>query len=105
MQQIEIIQVTPAQLKKIISEEVRHIIKQELNSRDYGIRKGQYSEKNISGEIALTKKKAAALMGVSPQVINNWVAKRILKETVINNRGYYKKSDLLKLLEGENEKI
>lgn len=105
MQQIEIIQVTPAQLKRIIREEVGHIIKQELNSRDYGIRKGQYTEKSIDREIALTKKKAAALMGVSTRVINNWVAKRILKETVINNRGYYKKSDLLKLLEGENAKI
>jgi hypothetical protein len=95
MGQIQLIQVTPAELADIISENVKAQLK-ELFIEMHGTPKEDEHE-------FLTRKETAALFKVSLVTVHDWSNNGILKPYKLGNRTYYKYSELLEALFNSNQ--
>lgn len=95
MGQIQLIQVTPAELADIISENVKAQLK-ELFIEMHGTPKEDEHE-------FLTRKETAALFKVSLVTVHEWSNNGILKPYKLGNRTYYKYSELLNALFNSNQ--
>lgn len=95
MGQIQLIQVTPAELADIISENVKAQLK-ELFVEMHGTPKEDEHE-------FLTRKETAALFKVSLVTVHDWSNNGILKPYKLGNRTYYKYSELLEALFNSNQ--
>jgi hypothetical protein len=95
MGQIQLIQVTPAELADIISENVKTQLK-ELFVEMHGTPKEDEHE-------FLTRKETAALFKVSLVTVHDWSNNGILKPYKLGNRTYYKYSELLEALFNSNQ--
>ena len=95
MGQIQLIQVTPAELADMISENVKAQLK-ELFVEMHGTPKEDEHE-------FLTRKETAALFKVSLVTVHDWSNNGILKPYKLGNRTYYKYSELLEALFNSNQ--
>ena len=86
-----IIQVSPKELAKLISEQLREDI--QLFQTNPKVKELETNQKPH-----LTKLETSIFFDVSLNSINNWSKKGILKPIKIGQRIYFKKSDLLDLI-------
>jgi len=93
-QQIQLIQVTPAELVELITESVKAQF-QELTKRIEGNPLKQEKE-------FLTRRETALLFQVSLVTIHDWQNNGILKVYKMGNRSFFKYSELLETLYNSN---
>jgi len=94
MEQINFIQVTPSELVQLITESVKEQIKELVN----GSNKGQGQDEPEF----LTRKETALYFRVSYVSIHSWTNNGILKVYKIGNKSFYKRSELVSVLESSN---
>jgi len=87
MQQINIIQLTPEQIKKLLSE----VVKPEIEN----LKQSFQPKEPVT---LLTRKEAAKLLKINLSTIWSWTNKGILKSYAIGNRIYYKRHEILQAL-------
>jgi len=92
--QIQLIQVTPNQLADLISESVNTRIK------DLFIKDEQSS--HLIEETFLTRKETASFFSISLFTVHDWMKKGIIKPYKAGNRTYFKKSELVEVLNNSN---
>ena len=90
MQTINFIQTTPTELASLISEAVRHELKQfnqlaEVNR--------SHPEKEL-----LTRKETAEIFAVSLVTIHDWCKHGILKPYKVGNRTYFKRAEVFSVV-------
>ncbi len=88
---MQIIQVTPKELKNIINEILDTKIKEVLNSKQ-----------TTTNPEYLSRKETKELLKVSYVTLNNWRRKEILKPKYIGNKLFYNKQAIDNLLSSNN---
>jgi hypothetical protein len=91
---IQMIQVTPNELAYLISESVRTQIQELVNSNN----KEQPKDQND----LLSRKETAEFFKVSLVSIHSWMKDGIIKPYKVGNRTYFKKSELINVVESSN---
>ena len=94
MQQIQLFQVTPNELANLISESVKTQIQELVNATN----KEQPKEEND----LLSRKETADFFKVSLVSIHAWMKDGIIKPYKVGNRTYFKKSELINVVESSN---
>ncbi len=94
MSTIQLIQVTPIELANIISESVKAQIQELVNVA----KTEQPQEQNDF----LTRKETAQFFKVSLVSIHQWMNDGIIKPYKVGNRTYFKKSELIIVVESSN---
>jgi hypothetical protein len=95
MQQIQFIQVTPNELATLISESVKTQIQELVNTTT--------APKTPTGEKELlTRKETADFFKVSLVSIHAWMKDGIIKPYKVGNKTYFKKSELMQVVESSN---
>lgn len=89
------IQVTPNELANLISESVKTQIQELVNATNK-------EQPQNDSEIYLTRKDAAAFFKVSLVSIHAWMKDGIIKPYKVGNRTYFKKSELINVVESSN---
>lgn len=93
--QIQFIAVTPEELANLISESVKTQIQELVNATN------NEQQKN-NGEL-LTRRETADFFKVSLVSIHAWTNDGIIKPYKVGNRTYFKKSELMKVVESSND--
>ena len=91
---IQMIQVTPNELAYLISESVRTQIQELVNSNN----KEQPKDQND----LLSRKETAEFFKVSLVSIHSWMKDGIIKPYKVGHRTYFKKSELINVVESSN---
>ena len=91
---IQMIQVTPNELANLISESVKTQIQELVNATN----KGQPKDVND----LLSRKETAEFFKVSLVSIHSWMKDGIIKPYKVGNRTYFKKSELITVVESSN---
>lgn len=94
MQQIQLFQVTPIELANLISESVKTQIQELVNATN----KEQPKDEND----LLSRKETAEFFKVSLVSIHAWMKDGIIKPYKVGNRTYFKKSELINVVESSN---
>lgn len=94
MEQIQIIQTTSTELVSLISEAVRHELKQFNQLAEFN---RSHPEKEL-----LTRKETAELFDVSMVTIHDWCKHGILKPYKVGNRTYFKRSEVFDVVSESN---
>ncbi len=94
MQQIQLFQVTPNELANLISESVKTQIQELVNATN----KEQPKDEND----LLSRKETADFFKVSLVSIHAWMKDGIIKPYKVGNRTYFKKSELINVVESSN---
>lgn len=94
MQQIQLFQVTPNELAILISESVKTQIQELINATN----KEQPKDEND----LLSRKETAEFFKVSLVSIHAWMKDGIIKPYKVGNRTYFKKSELINVVESSN---
>lgn len=94
MQQIQLFQVTPNELANLISESVKTQIQELVNATN----KEQPKDEND----LLSRKETAEFFKVSLVSIHAWMKDGIIKPYKVGNRTYFKKSELINVVESSN---
>ncbi len=94
MQQIQLFQVTPNELAHLISESVKTQIQELVNATN----KEQPKDEND----LLSRKETAEFFKVSLVSIHAWMKDGIIKPYKVGNRTYFKKSELINVVESSN---
>jgi hypothetical protein len=94
MQQIQLFQVTPNELAHLISESVKTQIQELVNAS----KKEQPKDEND----LLSRKETADFFKVSLVSIHAWMKDGIIKPYKVGNRTYFKKSELINVVESSN---
>ena len=94
MQQIQLFQVTPNELANLISESVKTQIQELVNAST----KEQPKDEND----LLSRKETADFFKVSLVSIHAWMKDGIIKPYKVGNRTYFKKSELINVVESSN---
>lgn len=90
MEKIQFIQVTPNELASLISENIKMSIQELANS---------FSELNQPHQKEIvSRKEVSTMFGVSLVTIHDWVNNDILKPYKIGGRTFFKRSELMLLL-------
>jgi hypothetical protein len=92
--QIQLIQVSPEQLANLISESV--------NARITDLFKSSESITPPSEEKFLTRHETAQFFNISLYTVHDWMRKGIIKPYKAGNRTYFKKSELIEVLNSSN---
>lgn len=93
MTQIQFIQVSPQELATLIQESVKQSLPNPPTSTSESIQK----------EI-LTRSETANLFSISLVCLHDWVKKQILKPYKVGNKTYFKRSEVLEVLNSSNSK-
>ena len=91
---IQMIQVTPNELVNLISESVKTQIQELVNAST--------KEQPKTENDLLSRKETAAFFKVSLVSIHAWMKDGIIKPYKVGNRTYFKKSELLNVVESSN---
>ena len=91
---IQMIQVTPNELANLISESVKSQIQELINATN----KEQLKDEND----LLSRKETAEFFKVSLVSIHSWMKDGIIKPYKVGNRTYFKKSELINVVESSN---
>jgi hypothetical protein len=91
---IQMIQVTPNELANLISESVKSQIQELINATN----KEQLKDEND----LLSRKETADFFKVSLVSIHSWMKDGIIKPYKVGNRTYFKKSELINVVESSN---
>lgn len=91
---IQMIQVTPNELAYLISESVKTQIQELVNASN----KEQPKDEND----LLSRKETAEFFKVSLVSIHAWMKDGIIKPYKVGNRTYFKKSELINVVESSN---
>ncbi len=91
---IQMIQVTPNELAYLISESVKTQIQELVNATN---KQQQKEESDL-----LSRKEAADFLKVSLVSIHAWMKDGIIKPYKVGNRTYFKKSELINVVESSN---
>lgn len=94
MQQIQLFQVTPNELANLISESVFTQIQEMVNAST--------KEQPKTENDLLSRKETADFFKVSLVSIHAWMKDGIIKPYKVGNRTYFKKSELLNVVESSN---
>jgi len=94
MEQINFIQVTPNELVNLITESVKEQIKELVSESN--------KERNQDEPEFLTRKETALFFRVSLVSVHAWINDGIIKPYKVGNRTYFKKSELVNVLESSN---
>jgi hypothetical protein len=92
--QIQLIQVSPQHLADLISESVNAQIKDLFLSSEQSPPKRD--------ETFLTRKETALFFNISLYTIHDWMRKGIIKPYKAGNRTYFKKAELIEVLNNSN---
>jgi hypothetical protein len=92
--QIQLIQVTPKQLADLISES--------LNSRFNDFIQSKQSITPEPEETFLTRSETAQFFNISLYTVHDWMRKKILRHYKAGNKTYFKKSELIEVLNSSN---
>ena len=96
MQTIQFIGTSPTELASLITDGIRKQI-ENLN------RVNPSNEKDSPKEI-MTRKETAELFSVSMVTIHDWVNSGIIKPYKVGNRTYFKRSELINVMDLSNQK-
>ena len=91
---IQMIQVTPNELANLISECVKSQIQELINATN----KEQLKDEND----LLSRKETAVFFKVSLVSIHSWMKDGIIKPYKVGNRTFFKKSELINVVESSN---
>ncbi len=94
MQQIQLFQVTPNELANLISESVKSQIQELVNAST--------KEQPKTENDLLSRKETATFFKVSLVSIHAWMKDGIIKPYKVGNRTYFKKSELLNVIDSSN---
>lgn len=94
MEQIQLYQVTPNELATLISESVKTQIQELVNATN----KEQVKDENDF----LTRKETASFFKVSYVTIHSWMNNGTIKPYKVGNKTFFKKSELIKVVESSN---
>jgi DNA-directed RNA polymerase specialized sigma24 family protein len=93
MSNIQFIQVSPTELATLINEGLKNHIEQVLN---------ELSSNQSKGKEYMSREETADFFGVSLVTIHSWTNSKILKHYKVGNRTYYKRAELVQVLENSN---
>lgn len=96
MQTIQFIETSPTELASFITDSISKYI-ENLN------KVGNANDKDSLKEI-LTRKETADLFSVSMVTIHDWVKNGIIKPYKVGNRTYFKRSELINVMDLSNNK-
>lgn len=91
---IQMIQVTPNELANLISESVKSQIQELVNATN--------KEQPKAENDLLSRKETADFFKVSFVSIHKWMKDDIIKPYKVGNRTYFKKSELMNVVESSN---
>ena len=91
---IQMIQVTPNELANLISESVKSQIQELVNAST--------KERPKDQNDLLSRKETAVFFKVSLVSIHSWMKDGIIKPYKVGNRTYFKKSELITVVESSN---
>jgi hypothetical protein len=91
---IQMIQVTPNELANLISESVKTQIQELVNATN------KEQPKDVND--LLSRKETAEFFKVSLVSIHSWMKDGIIKPYKVGNRTYFKKSELITVVESSN---
>ena len=91
---IQMIQVTPNELANLISESVKTQIQELINATN------KEQPKDVND--LLSRKETADFFKVSLVSIHSWMKDGIIKPYKVGNRTYFKKSELITVVESSN---
>ena len=91
---IQMIQVTPNELANLISESVKTQIQELINATN------KEQPKDVND--LLSRKETAEFFKVSLVSIHSWMKDGIIKPYKVGNRTYFKKSELITVVESSN---
>jgi hypothetical protein len=91
---IQMIQVTPNELANLISESVKSQIQELINATN------KEHPKDVND--LLSRKETAVFFKVSLVSIHSWMKDGIIKPYKVGNRTYFKKSELITVVESSN---
>ena len=91
---IQMIQVTPNELVNLISESVKTQIQELINATN------KEQPKDVND--LLSRKETAEFFKVSLVSIHSWMKDGIIKPYKVGNRTYFKKSELINVVESSN---
>jgi len=94
MQQIQLFQVTPNELANLISESVKTQIQELVNATN----KEQQKDEND----LLSRKETAEFFKVSLVTVHSWVNSGLIRPLKMGNKTYFKKSELINIVESSN---
>jgi hypothetical protein len=94
--QIQMIQVSPQQLADLISDSVNARIKDLFNKDE--------QTPHRESETFLTRKETAQFFKISLYTVHDWMNKGIIKPYKAGNRTYFKKAELIEVLNQSNTK-
>jgi hypothetical protein len=92
--QIQLIQVSPQQLADLISESVNARIKDLFSKRE--------QTPHPESETFLTRKETAQFFQISLYTVHDWMNKGIIKPYKAGNRTYFKREELIEVLNQSN---
>lgn len=93
--QIQMIQVSPQQLVDLITESVNAKIKDLFKSSE--------QLPHQVDETFLTRKETAEFFNISLYTVHDWMKKKIIKHYKAGNKTYFKKSELIEVLNSSNK--
>lgn len=96
-EKIQLIQVSPEQLANLISESVHAQIKDLIKST-----KQKPPQESV---MFLTRKETAQFFQISLFTVHDWMKKGIIKPYKAGNRTYFKKSELIEVLNSSNTSV
>lgn len=94
--QIQLIQVTPKQLADLISES--------LNFRFNDFIQSKQSHTSEPEDKFLTRSETAQFFNISLYTVHDWMRKGIIRHYKAGNKTYFKKSELIEVLNSSNRK-
>jgi hypothetical protein len=96
MQTIQLIQITPDELKNLISEAVKQTM--------YEICQSKPIASKPEDNDYITRIEASTFLKVSLVTIHDWSKKGLLKHYKLGNRTYYKKSEIIQKINNSNKR-
>ncbi len=94
MDKVEVMQVSPNELVNLIAERLKTDLQEVLSA---------VNKKPVNNEDDfLTRKETAAFFKASLVSIHQWVNDGLIKPYKVGNRTYFKKAELIKVLESSN---
>jgi len=92
--QVQFIQVTPEQLADLISENLNSLFNDLVQSKQSTILEPE--------EYFLTRQETAKFFNISLYTVHDWMRKGIIRHYKAGNKTYFKKSELIEVLNSSN---
>jgi hypothetical protein len=93
--QIQFISVTPQELADLITKSVKTEIQELVNATNK-------EQPQNDSEIYLTRKETATFLKISLVTVHSWVNGGLIRPLKIGNKTYFKKSELINVVESSN---